>query len=94
MHAFVDDLEYVYVPAALALFNHVIAGIKSVQSQIDQAIRDLRSGSTGIVSRFPRGATVYPLIETLGASTDLVVRVMKNAKWSARSTACSFVIAV
>ncbi|WP_246540870.1 AAA family ATPase [Mycobacterium spongiae] len=66
-----DDLEYVYVPAVLALFNHVIAGIKSVQTQIDQAVQDLRSGSTGILSRFPRGATVYPLIETLGAATDL-----------------------
>lgn len=66
-----DDLEYVYVPAALALFNHVIAGIKSVQSQIDQAVQDLKSGSTGILHRFPRGASVYPLIETLGAATDL-----------------------
>ncbi|WAM19501.1 AAA family ATPase [Rhodococcus sp. JS3073] len=66
-----DDLEYVYVPAALALFNHVIAGIKSVQDKIDQAVQELRSGSTGIVSRFPRAATVYPLIETLGAATDL-----------------------
>lgn len=66
-----DDLEYVYVPAALALFNHVIAGIKSVQSQIDQAVQDLKSGSSGILSRFPRGASVYPLIETLGAATDL-----------------------
>lgn len=66
-----DDLEYVYVPAALALFNHVIAGIKSVQAHIDQAVEDLRSGSTGILSRFPRTAAVYPLIETLGASTDL-----------------------
>ena len=66
-----DDLEYVYVPAALALFNHVIAGIKSVQAHIDQAVEDLRSGSTGLLSRFPRTATVYPLIEALGASTDL-----------------------
>ncbi|AOT06075.1 AAA family ATPase [Arthrobacter sp. U41] len=66
-----DDLEYVYVPAALALFNHVIAGIKSVQSQIDQTVQDLKSGSTGILSRFPRGSSVYPLIETLGAATDL-----------------------
>lgn len=66
-----DALEYVYVPAALALFNHVTAGIKSVQTQIDQAVQDLRLGPTGIVSRFPRGATVYPLIETLGAATDL-----------------------
>jgi ABC-type Na+ transport system ATPase subunit NatA len=66
-----DDLEYVYVPAALALFNHVIAGIKSVQGQIDEAVVDLRSGSTGLLSRFPRTASVYPLIETLGAATDL-----------------------
>jgi hypothetical protein len=66
-----DDLEYVYVPATLALFNHVIAGIKAVQAQIGDAVSDLQSGSTGIVARFPRGATVYPLIETLGAATDL-----------------------
>src|SRR5699024_10304976 len=66
-----DELEYVYVPAALALFNHVIAGIKSVQAHIDEAVEDLRSGSTGLLPRFPRTAAVYPLIETLGASTDL-----------------------
>ncbi|MCI2266372.1 AAA family ATPase [Sediminivirga luteola] len=66
-----DDLEYVYVPAALALFNHVIAGIKSVQAAIDGNVKELRSGPTGLLSRFPRTATVYPLIETLGASTDL-----------------------
>lgn len=66
-----DDLEYVYVPAALALFNHVAAGIKSVQSQVDASISELRSRSTGLLSRFGRTATVYPLIETLGASTDL-----------------------
>lgn len=66
-----DDLEYVYVPAALALFNHVIAGIKSVQSTIDQAAKELRTASSVLVARFPRTATVYPLIETLGASTDL-----------------------
>lgn len=66
-----DDLEYVYVPAALALFNHVIAGIKAVQARIDAAISELRSGSTGLLGRFSRAASVYPLIETLGAATDL-----------------------
>lgn len=66
-----DDLEYVYVPAALALFNHVIAGIKAVQARIDTAISELRSGTTGLLTRFPRAAAVYPLIETLGAATDL-----------------------
>lgn len=66
-----DDLEYVYVPAALALFNHVIAGIKSVQGAVDQTAKELRNTSPGLVARFSRSATVYPLIETLGASTDL-----------------------
>ncbi|MBN9180001.1 MAG: hypothetical protein J0J00_05530, partial [Microbacterium sp.] len=66
-----DDLEYVYVPAALALFNHVISGIKAVQARIDTAISELRSGTTGLLTRFPRAASVYPLIETLGAATDL-----------------------
>lgn len=67
-----DDLDYVYVPAALALFNHVIAAIQGVTAQIDGAISGLGSGSTGLLSRFQRGSSVYPLIETLGASTDLV----------------------
>ncbi|GLK17330.1 AAA family ATPase [Herbiconiux flava] len=66
-----DDLEYVYVPAALALFNHVIAGIKTVQSTIDRSVKELRSAPNGLLTRFSRNATVYPLIETLGASTDL-----------------------
>lgn len=66
-----EDLDYVYVPAALALFNHVIAAIQSVASQIDGTIASLSSGSTGLLARFQRGSTVYPMIETLGASTDL-----------------------
>ena len=66
-----DDLEYVYVPAVLALFNHVIAGIKAVQSKIESAVSDLTSGTATLLSRFPKDSGVYPLIETLGAATDL-----------------------
>lgn len=66
-----EDLDYVYVPAALALFNHVIAAIQAVAGQIDGAITSLGSGSTGLLARFQRGSSIYPLIETLGASTDL-----------------------
>ncbi|HZJ50636.1 MAG TPA: AAA family ATPase [Actinomycetota bacterium] len=66
-----DDLDYVYVPAALALFNHVIAAIQGVTAQIDASIATLGNGSTGLLSRFQRGSTIYPLIEALGASTDL-----------------------
>jgi hypothetical protein len=41
-----DDLEYVYVPAALALFEHVIAGLKAVQSKIHNATTELTAGAT------------------------------------------------
>jgi len=67
-----EDLDYVYVPAALALFKHVTAAIQAVTGQVDSAIAELGSGSTGLLSRFQRGSTIYPLIETLGASSDLV----------------------
>jgi energy-coupling factor transporter ATP-binding protein EcfA2 len=66
-----EDLDYVYVPAALALFNHVISAIQGVSTRIDGTIGDLGSGSPTLLSRFPRESSVYPLIETLGASTDL-----------------------
>lgn len=67
-----EDLDYVYVPAALALFKHVTAAIQAVTVQVDSAIAELGSGSTGLLSRFQRGSSIYPLIETLGASSDLV----------------------
>lgn len=67
-----DDLEYVYVPTVLALFNHVNAAVKGLQERISQSIGNLSSGSTTLLSRFPRESTIYPLVETLGASTDLV----------------------
>lgn len=66
-----DDLEYAYVPNVLALFNHLNTAIKGVHERIDQCIGDLSSGSTALLSRFPREASIYPLVETLGASTDL-----------------------
>lgn len=66
-----EDLEYVYIPAALALFNHVVAAVRAVQAKIDDSITELTRGTTTLLSRFPKDSTVYPLIETLGASTDL-----------------------
>lgn len=67
-----EDLDYSYVPASLALFNHVTAAIQAVAAQIDTIISTLGTDSSGLLSRFQRGSTIYPLIETLGASTDLV----------------------
>ena len=59
------------MPAALALFNHVINGLKDVQARIDEATTQLRSGAETLRDRFPRDSSAYPLIETLGAATDL-----------------------
>ncbi|WP_457949841.1 AAA family ATPase [Pseudarthrobacter sp. alpha12b] len=67
-----DDLDYVYVPAALALFKHVTAAIQAVAGRVDSAVTALSSGNPGLTARFQRGSNIYPLIETLGASTDLV----------------------
>lgn len=66
-----EDLDYVYVPAALALFNHVSAAIREVQSRIDDRISSLSQGAASLLDRFPRESSVYAQIETLGAATDL-----------------------
>ncbi|MCQ1952097.1 AAA family ATPase [Arthrobacter sp. zg-Y238] len=66
-----DDLEYVYTPVALALYKHVISGIKAVQGKIEAAVADLSGKNPSLLGRFPKSSTIYSLIETLGASTDL-----------------------
>jgi ABC-type Na+ transport system ATPase subunit NatA len=66
-----EALEYVYTPAALALFNYVTAGIKAVQQQIENAKQDLAAGTDTLLGRFSRTASIYPLIQTLGAATEL-----------------------
>lgn len=65
------DLGYVYTPAELALFAHVAAGIQGVQQRIAAEVTSLSPGSNPLLSKFTRGTRVYPLIETLGSTTDL-----------------------
>jgi AAA domain len=66
-----EDAVYVYTPASLALFKHVTQGLQGVQRLVGDEIRRLSSSSNSLLSRFNRGSAVYPLIETLGAATDL-----------------------
>lgn len=66
-----EDLDYVYVPAALALFTHVIAAIQAVSGHIDSDVSSLTGGNSTLLTHFSRGSSVSPQIETLGASTDL-----------------------
>ncbi len=66
-----DDLDYVYVPGVLALFNHVSTAVKSVQDRVASDVENLVTESSSLLARFPRESEVYPMIQTLGASTDL-----------------------
>lgn len=65
------DLEYVYVPSVLSLFNHVSTAIQAVQHRLDQDIRTLTHATPDLLARFPRGSSIYPQIETLGEATNL-----------------------
>lgn len=66
-----DDLEYVYVPSVLSLFNHVTSAIRAVQQRIEEFRNQLTKPVTSLLARFPNDEVVRPQIETLGASTDL-----------------------
>lgn len=66
-----EDLDYVYTPATLALFNDVTTAIQAVAAEIDSAISELGSSGSGLLSRFQPGSRIYPSIETLGPSTNL-----------------------
>lgn len=66
-----EDLTYVYTPASLALFNHVTHGIQGVQKLLDAAITALKAPASSLLGRFERGSTIYPMVETLGAASDL-----------------------
>ena len=75
-----DDLEYVYVPSVLSLFNHVSAAVRQVQQRIDDERKELSKAVPSLLTRFGRGSSVYSEIETLGASTDLAaLEKMKNS---------------
>lgn len=66
-----SELGYVYTPAELALFGSVATGIQAIQQRISAEVSRLAPGSNPLMSKFARGTTVYALIETLGATTDL-----------------------
>lgn len=66
-----SDLEYAFVPATLALFEHIIAGIKSVKDRIEKTVNNLRPEPSELLARFATSSTIYPMIQQLGASTNL-----------------------
>jgi len=66
-----SELGYVFTPAELALFSYVAKGLQGVQQRIAAEVAALKPGTNSLLARFARETTVYPVIETLGATTDL-----------------------
>jgi len=66
-----SELGYVFTPAELALFSHVSTGMQRIQQLIAAEVAELRPGSNPLLQRFARGTTVYPVVESLGATTEL-----------------------
>ena len=66
-----DDLTYVYTPGELTLFPLVQNAIERVRTALEAAITERTPGANTILNSFDRSSSIYPVIETLGAATDL-----------------------
>lgn len=66
-----DDLTYVYTPGELTLFPLVQGAIERVRANLERAITARTPGANTILHLFDRSSSIYPVIETLGAATDL-----------------------
>lgn len=65
------DLNYVYTPGELARFPLVQQGIEGVRSRLEQGVSDKTQTSNPFLAQFDRQSRIYPLIDSLGAATDL-----------------------
>ncbi len=67
-----DELTYVYTPGELALFPLVQDAVDRVRVKLNDEITRTSDPRNPFLLHFKRGTSVYPLIEKLGAATDLV----------------------
>ena len=65
------DLNYMYTPGELARFPLVQQGIEGVRSRLEQDVSDRTQTSNPFLLQFDRQSRIYPLIDSLGAATDL-----------------------
>jgi predicted ATPase len=66
-----DDLTYVYTPGELTLFPLVQNGMERVRAALEKAITARTPGPNTVLVSFDRSCSIYAIIETLGAATDL-----------------------
>jgi recombinational DNA repair ATPase RecF len=65
------DLNYMYTPGELARFPLVQQGIEGVRSRLEQDVSDKTQTTNPFLLQFDRQSRIYPLIDSLGAATDL-----------------------
>jgi recombinational DNA repair ATPase RecF len=65
------DLNYMYTPGELARFPLVQQGIEGVRVHLEQGVSDRTQTSNPFLLQFDRQSRIYPLIDSLGAATDL-----------------------
>jgi len=66
-----DDLAYVYTPGELTLFPLVQHAVDRVRTALEATITARTPGPNSLLLSFDRSCSIYPIIETLGAATDL-----------------------
>lgn len=66
-----DDLTYVYTPGELTLFPFVQNAVERVRTALEAAITARTPGANTILASFDRSCSIYAIIETLGAATDV-----------------------
>jgi hypothetical protein len=65
------DLNYVYTPSELARFPLLREGIEAVHTRLERDVNSRATTGNPFLLQFDRQSRIYPLIDSLGASTDL-----------------------
>ena len=66
-----DELNYVFTPREIALFEYVASAVRHVQERVKAAAKALRAAGNPFLEHFKPGTSLYPKIEAIGATTDV-----------------------
>jgi hypothetical protein len=66
-----EDLTYVYTPGELSLFPLIQQGIEKVKQLLEASVSTSKPTSNPFLAGFSRGTSVYPMIEVLGAASNV-----------------------
>jgi hypothetical protein len=65
------DLNYLYTPGELARFPLVQHAIEGVRSRLENDVASKTQTGNPFLAQFDRQSRIYPLIDSLGAATDI-----------------------